>query len=429
MKKIDLLDERSDYVKEVLETPPNKIISWGNTFFLIFIILILLLSWFIKYPDVVMSEVVITTANPPIYLSTKVTGKIDTILKKNNSYANQGEWLAVIGSNADFYHIKKLDSILNKINSFNYDVEAMVDINLPVLNVGEIQSNYNSLIKAFVKFSHHEHDGNYDIQTQLNSLRISQYGSLINTAIKNKEISEKELKVAEIDLERNKTLLAKGVIAQKDYEAIELRYLQAVRAVQLNISRITQIRSQKATLLSQDNNLKHSEGEAHLNSELDILEAIKLTELAFIEWVKKHVLVSTVSGRVNYLNFFTINRYIEQGEKLISVIPNYRKDDYFGIARMPLLNSGKVKKGQSVNIKLLGFPENEYGVLSATVNEISDIPNENFYLVKLDLDKGLQTSFNKEITFKQNINGNAEIITDNLRLIERFVYTLTRAFQ
>ena len=35
----------------------------------------------------------------------------------------------------------------------------------------------------------------------------------------------------------------------------------------------------------------------------------------------------------------------------------------------------------------------------------------------------------EEITFKQTIKGNAEIITEDLRLIERFIYTLTQAFQ
>ena len=95
---------------------------------------------------------------------------------------------------------------------------------------------------------------------------------------------------------------------------------------------------------------------------------------------------------------------------------------------MPIINSGKVKLGQTVNIKLLGFPENEYGVLLGIVTNISDVPNEDFYLVKVNLKEGLKTTFNKEITFNQNIEGNAGIITEDLRLIERFVYTLTKAF-
>jgi multidrug resistance efflux pump len=428
MKKIDVLDERSDFVKEILETPPNRIISWGNTFFLIFVFLILLLSWFVKYPDIVISEVIITTNNPPIYLATKTEGKIDSILNPNKKFAEKDEWLAIIGSNANIEHIKILDSILKEIKSINYDLEAMYDIDLPILDVGEIQPNYNSLVKAVLKFKHHEDDGNFKTQSQITSLRIRQYNSLINGAIRDKQISEKELKVAKTDLDRHQKLLDKGVIAQLEYESKELRYLQTIKTVESNISKITETMAQKASLLSQEGNLKHSEGESYLNSELDILEAIKLTELSFTEWRKKHVLISTVSGEISYLNYFTNNQYVETAEKLISITPKHNKQDYFGIAKMPIINSGKVKLGQTANIKLLGFPENEYGILLGTVTNISDVPNEDFYLVKINLKKGLNTTFNEEITFKQNIDGNAEIITEDLRLIERFVYTLTKAF-
>ncbi|MFL0139790.1 HlyD family secretion protein, partial [Tenacibaculum maritimum] len=119
----------------------------------------------------------------------------------------------------------------------------------------------------------------------------------------------------------------------------------------------------------------------------------------------------------------------ELNEKLISIIPEYKNDDYFGIAKMPIVNSGKVKKGQRVNIKLHGFPYEEYGVVLGNVLDISEIPNEDFYLIKIKLKNGLLTSYNKEITFKQNINGSADIITEDLRMIERFVYTLTKAFR
>lgn len=429
MKKIDLLDERSDFVKEVLESPPNKIISWGSTFFLFFLLLLLLLSWFIKYPDIVVSEITITTNNPPIYLSTKTFGKIDSILKTDKSNAEEGDWLAVVGSNANIKHIKVLDSILKDFKKIKYSLDKMNAIDLPILDVGEIQTNYNNLVRGFLSFKHHEEDGNFTTQSELNKLRVGQYNSLIIGAINDKAISEEELEVAKSDLDRYKILLDKGVVALQEYESVKLKHLQAIRSVQANASNIIQIKTQKASLLSQESNLKHGEGESHLNSELNILEAIKLTELAYKEWLKKHVLISNVSGQVNYLNFFTNNQYVESGESLISINPKYNKEDYFGIAKMPLVNSGKVKIGQTVNVKLLGFPENEYGILLGGIERISEVPNENSYLVKVNLKKGLTTTFNKQVTFKQNINGDAEIITEDLRLIERFIYTITSAFK
>mgnify|MGYP003116387514 FL=1 len=54
---------------------------------------------------------------------------------------------------------------------------------------------------------------------------------------------------------------------------------------------------------------------------------------------------------------------------------------------------------------------------------MSLIPDkEGFYLIDVKLPKKLITSYNKEIDFKQEMRGSAEIITEDLRLIERFFY-------
>ena len=47
---------------------------------------------------------------------------------------------------------------------------------------------------------------------------------------------------------------------------------------------------------------------------------------------------------------------------------------------------------------------------------------DGFYLIDVSLPELLVTSYNKEIEFKQEMRGVAEIITEDLRLIERFFY-------
>lgn len=44
-----------EVVRDVLSDPPKAIYKWGNTILLFFIILLGLLSWFVKYPDVITS--------------------------------------------------------------------------------------------------------------------------------------------------------------------------------------------------------------------------------------------------------------------------------------------------------------------------------------------------------------------------------------
>ena len=62
-------------------------------------------------------------------------------------------------------------------------------------------------------------------------------------------------------------------------------------------------------------------------------------------------------------------------------------------------------------------------MLNGKIKNVSLIPDkEGLYLVDVKLPKKLITSYNKEIVFKQEMRGTVEIITEDLRLIERFFY-------
>lgn len=64
------------------------------------------------------------------------------------------------------------------------------------------------------------------------------------------------------------------------------------------------------------------------------------------------------------------------------------------------------------------YPDTEFGVLAGTVAKIAaDSNKDGFYYVEVRLPKKLITSYNKEIPFKQEMFGPAEIVTENLRLL------------
>lgn len=84
--------------------------------------------------------------------------------------------------------------------------------------------------------------------------------------------------------------------------------------------------------------------------------------------------------------------------------------------------------GQKVNIKLLNYPFEEFGVLEGKVEKVTNVTNENVYFVIIKLNKGLTTSYNKIIT-PNNLIGQAEIITDDINLLQRFIYNLVRNFK
>ena len=70
-------------------------------------------------------------------------------------------------------------------------------------------------------------------------------------------------------------------------------------------------------------------------------------------------------------------------------------------------------------------PYIEYGILVGTISNISLVPDDdNFYFIDVTLTNELTTTYNKQLEFKHEMFGQAEIITKDLRLIERVLNQL-----
>lgn len=84
-----------------------------------------------------------------------------------------------------------------------------------------------------------------------------------------------------------------------------------------------------------------------------------------------------------------------------------------------------MKVGQDVNIKLSGFPYLEFGIIKGLVKSISSVPEKTsdglYYTVDVSLPSGLLSTYNKVLPFVQDMNGYAEIVTEDMRLIEQFI--------
>ena len=63
---------RSEEVQELLTRVPHWLIRWGSVVVLTILVMLLLISWIVKYPDIVNSDIVITTNVPPQKLIAKI---------------------------------------------------------------------------------------------------------------------------------------------------------------------------------------------------------------------------------------------------------------------------------------------------------------------------------------------------------------------
>jgi hypothetical protein len=140
------------------------------------------------------------------------------------------------------------------------------------------------------------------------------------------------------------------------------------------------------------------------------------------DWEYQYVLQSSIKGNISFLNYWSTNQTVNQGDLVFTIIPS-ENASFIAKLKTPAKNSGKIKVGQPVHIKLENYPNTEFGVLNGIVDHISLTPNkEGLYFIDVKLPKELITSYHKKINFKQEMKGSAEIITEDLRLIDRFFY-------
>jgi HlyD family secretion protein len=77
-----------------------------------------------------------------------------------------------------------------------------------------------------------------------------------------------------------------------------------------------------------------------------------------------------------------------------------------------------------VLLKLPAYPYQEFGLLKGKLDFISQIPTDSGFLAKIILPKGLNSNQHKTLQYREGLIADAEIITSDRKLIERFFSSL-----
>jgi len=421
------IELRSEEVQDILTRIPHWMIRWGNAIILIIIMLVLFFSWFLKYPEIVTTQITITTQIPPEKLLAKSSGKIEKILVEDRSVVTENTPLAVIENPANYQDVFLLKSVIESIGTnredFNFPLEK-----LPVLNLGTIESAYALFEKDYLAYKLNKDLEPYQIDITAQNVETSQQHERLKLLIEQKEIGKRELQYKKQELERNRKLHEKGVISTQEWEQKNVEYLQQEKNSNSLDSQISQLRSSLNDLNRNKRTTTVNQSRDDINFLRNAILSFNQLKKAITEWELAYVLRSSISGQVSFMQIWTENQTINAGENTFVIIPQ-AQSDLIGKIKAPLLNSGKIKTGQEVNIRLTNYPDREFGILKGTVKSISLIPDtQNNLLIDVFLPNGLETSYNKKIAFQQEMTGTADIITEDLRLIERLLYQFRDIF-
>ncbi len=420
------IEIRSEEVQEILSYVPNWMIRWGNTLFFLLILMLLFISWFVKYPDVITTEVMITTSFPPEKIYAKSGGQFEVFLINEEENIEKHQVLAVIENSASYKDVLLLKSIVDTIQ-YEQNLSFPID-KIPPLILGDITTSYSQFENDHTEYILNNELTPYKSETFANRMSVIEAKGRLQILLSQKDLNLKELEYKLSDLNRSRKMYEKGVIAKKEKDQKELEYLQAARSYKNLESSTSQIRE----LL--ENSKKNLEGTSIKKTQSDTrlqkkaIQSFRYLKKAIKDWEKMYALKSSIAGKVSFLSYWNKNQTVKTGDLIFTIIPQ-RNTSFIGKINAPASNSGKIKKLQKVQIKLLNYPSDEFGELNGKVKSISLIPDEQgYYLIDVDLPRELITTYDKKIDFRQEMKGSADIVTEDLRLIERFFYRLKDVF-
>lgn len=429
--KLDDLDERSDQVREILGRAPGWVIRWGITVVFIIVGVLLLGAALISYNDIIPARIVITTQNPPVYLDAKTGGRLTNIFVAADQLVKRGEVLAEIENTADFNDVYYLKTKIENFKPVIDNTDSLRKQFPSFLKLGPIQLAYGSFITEYQNFILFNSLKPNKKESAVIARQISEQRELLDKQKEQLSLFKEELAFSKNDYERNRTLFDRGVLSKSEFESASRNYL-ADRQRYENLK--TSISNTEISIASNNNLLTQTDiqGEEFTNNYLQQLEKAYQNLINEIRnWEQLYILESPIDGKITIFDIWNKYQRVNTGEVLFTIVPqDYKK--IIGKVAMPIQNSGKVKLGQKVIIKLDNYPNQEWGSLTGTITNISDVPKqqlqqEPYYSIYVDIN-GLTTSYDKKIDFKQEMQGSAEIVVEELTVLQRIFYQLREIF-
>ncbi|MEQ9440989.1 MAG: HlyD family efflux transporter periplasmic adaptor subunit [Cyclobacteriaceae bacterium] len=423
------LTEPSDYLQEVIKTPPRWVLRWGETLLLALVIFLFVLGWIIEYPDRIPAQVIITTSQPPVPVKARANGTINQLVVQDHELVDSGQLLAVIQTPANYSDIVKLkQQLLDFTLEFPLE-DTLVEF---AYQLGTLQQQYAQFQEKAEGYRFYQHFTPHFQEQKSIGQQLQRYQELLNQKQHHVSLLKQKIALAEKDYHRNKQLHHSQTIADKTLEASAAQWLETKESYEILLSEISQLKVNQAGLRREWQQLqtKHSKEGEQLRTSL--LSAKETLLAGIAAWEELYLLRASQSGKISFSDFWSEQQVVQDGQTVMSILPVYDTTDelsMIGQIRVSVVNSGKIKKGQRVDIYLANYPYTEYGSVRGMVKDISALPKQGYYNLTVDLPNKLMTEFGYSIPFQQRLQGDAEIVTNNLRLLERLFYRVREVVQ
>jgi len=419
--------QHSESIQDIISTPPSWLMRIGIGVFFVILLLIAITSAIIRYPDIVKTQLIISSVNLPKPIVSKISGKLITILVNEDQLVDSAQNLAYLESTANHEQVLQLLSTLKTLqkNLFSNKPNPLTDSHISFhTQLGELQLSYQTFYEAYLAYRASIEDGMY---------------------LRKKAFLQKEL--SDIQLQR-KSLLSQKSILEKEYNLALEEYNMYASLHKEKVIATAELRKQEGALLARQSPLEQTNasilanGTSYTVKEKEIMELdnqIREQKAKFIqalnslvseseEWKNRYVLSASIKGKVSFAGIIQPNHFINANQDVFYLDPG--NGGFCGTMDIPQYNMGKVKRGQEVLIKLKSYPYEEYGIIKGEIDHIAEIPlNDSIFKSRVILKNRNSKNLQKTIVLKIGMVGDAEIITENASLLIRLSKNIIKVFR
>jgi HlyD family secretion protein len=407
---------RSDAMNELLYRKSGFLTKWALPVFVMILGLIVAGSWFIHYPDIVLSRATIIAANVPKEILTRQEGRLVKLFVTNGQPVTTGTVIGYTESNASHEQVlslhAKLDSTLNELQT-NDTTDVALRFKDQMHSLGELQQGYQQFMTAYQQFADYIGNGYYIRKRRMLSGDLDYLKRNKEIMQEQKSLLQKDLQLSEENYAANEKLARQKVISKLDERNEQSKLLNK----QLTIPQINANLLSNETL-QREKNKEIAELEHTITQQKILFQQQILTiQSAVQEWLKKYIITSPSDGNINFLLPLQENSYFPANKLLGYVNPSTTA--YYAETNLPQNNFGKVAEGQLVQLRFDAYPYAEFGIVNGKLDYITGFATDSGFLAHIQLPNGLFTNQHKEILYRNGLKAEARIITKDMRLPER----------
>ncbi len=426
------LEPPSEGMEEFMSRIPNWTIQFGISLIFLLLLLSLIGSAYIRYPDVLEGELVLTSDHPTQWIQAQSSGRLVDLRVSNRGLVKKGEWLAILENSASIEDVETLRFHRKTYASTEAD-SGYMDFHWPELTLGEIQPAYNRFVECHFDLVQFLQQPYYPLKFSSLKDKQKMLHLYYNRQWEQRIVLEDQLDLALDQLKADSALFREGVIASLTYKKGKSDFLQKRHAFHGARSQLAQTKIQIADLKQSIVELKLEKE----NKQRQLIARLKGAKEALFselnQWEKNYVLKAEVDGVLEYQFELAKGANLPVGVTLMSIVP-VEFSKIHAIASIPARGASKIKSGQKAHIYLDDFIYPETGQLLGQVKSVSNTSmfnqkRERVYRVEIQLPDQWTSVFGQQMDLQQQMGGQVEIITGDKSVLEKLFYQIRKLTQ